>query len=474
MDNQTVIQHLEQMVGTDQVTADQEVLQRQSVDYVGYRNWERYNNRYHAKIPICIVKPKTVEQVVEVICFLNEHKIIAIPRTGGSSSTASIEVIDPNTVIVDGSAMNEIIQVSKENMQCTVQCGVALEYLEEYLNKMGVTTGHFPQSLPMAQIGGLVATRSIGQFSTLYGGIEDMVVGLQAVLGDGQLVRIKNVPRRAAGPDIRQILVGNEGTLAFITEITLKLFPYLPEQRWKNAYAVGDMDTGLNIIREIMVSGYKPAVLRLHDDYEASSDYPSFVKEGESLLLFIAEGSKDQTDTIGAGVDRICKKHGAREIGEEPLDVWLTHRNDLCDEMDELKLYKQGVVVETCEISAVWTEIGKIYHTVLSRIKKEIDSIVYICGHSSHSYINGTNIYFKFGFKAFETDEKSREEYFKIMGIIMEETLRLEGSIAHHHGIGKYRAKWSADEHGSAYDMLVRLKKAFDPNSIMNKGTLLP
>ena len=130
-------------------------------------------------------------------------------------------------------------------MQATAQCGVPLQALEDEARKLGLTTGHSPQSKPVAHMGGLVATRSIGQFSTLYGGIEDMVVGLEAVFPGGDVARIKNVPRRAAGPDIRHVVIGNEGALCFITEVTVKLFPYLPENNTYLGWTLKSMKTGL-------------------------------------------------------------------------------------------------------------------------------------------------------------------------------------------------------------------------------------
>ena len=140
-------------------------------------------------------------------------------------------------------------------MQATAQCGVPLQVLEDRVRELGLTTGHSPQSKPVAHMGGLVATRSIGQFSTLYGGIEDMVVGLEVVFPGGQVTRIKNVPRRAAGPDIRHIVIGNEGALCFITEVTVKLFPYLPENNVFLGWTLKSMKTGFEVLREVMVAG---------------------------------------------------------------------------------------------------------------------------------------------------------------------------------------------------------------------------
>lgn len=471
---QAIINDLKMLIGEEKIVTDPEVLKRQSVSYVGYRNYERYHKQYFAIIPICIAKPDNVQEVSKILAYLNENKINCVPKTGGSCSTGGTEAGADITVIVDGSNMNKIVKFDEENMLVTVQCGTPLEYLENYANQRGYTTGHFPQSLPMAHMGGLTATRSIGQFSTLYGGIEDMVVGLEAVLPDGEIVRIKNVPRRAAGPDIRHLFIGSEGTLAYITEVTVKLFKYDPASRWMQAYSVKDMNTGLDILREIMVNGYKPAVTRLHDYGEASVGYSEFVQEGECILLFIAEGPKAIADVTGAAIDSFAKAKGARALGTKPVEIWLVHRNDLCNQLDDNDTLRSGCVAETCEVAANWTEIGRIYENVIARAQNEIEGLVTFTGHASHCYMQGTNIYFMYSFQAEADFGKTREKYFRVLGLIVEETLKLGGTIVHHHGIGKHRARWIKDEHGSAYRLLETLKKAFDPNGIMNKGTLLP
>ena len=151
---------------------------------------------------------------------------MSVPRTGHSATEGGLETADENSIVVDGSRMNRIIKIDPYNMLATCQCGVPLQTAEDARGSWA-SPRPSPQSKPLAQMGGLVATRSIGQFSTLYGGIEDMVVGWRRC-SRRRGCRIKNVPRRAAGPDIRHIVIGNEGALCFITEVTVKLFSTSP------------------------------------------------------------------------------------------------------------------------------------------------------------------------------------------------------------------------------------------------------
>ncbi|MEF9971240.1 MAG: FAD-binding oxidoreductase, partial [Oscillospiraceae bacterium] len=289
MQNTEILSGLSAIVGADCISTERSATLEASKDYIGFRRYERDDGVFDVPPALCVVKVKSTDEVSRVLKFLNDNKIHATPRTGGSSVTMAIEPV-AGAVMLDGSAMNEILDINETDMQVTARCGTPLQQLENHLNKMGFTTGHSPQSLPLAQLGGLVATRSIGQLSTLYGGIEDLLVGLEAVMPSGEIIRIKNVPRRSVGPDLRHIFLGSEGTLGFITEVTIKIFKYKPDERWMCAYEIDDMQAGLNAIREIMTEGYRPAVVRLHDPAEVEALFSSVTAPGKALMLFLAEG----------------------------------------------------------------------------------------------------------------------------------------------------------------------------------------
>lgn len=473
MNDTEILSGLTAIVGDERVITEERAILESEKDAIGFRRYERCAGEYDVPRALCVVKVSSTEEASRVLSFLNENRIKVTPRTGGSSVTQAIEPVE-NAVMLDGSDIVGKIDLDETNMQVTVGCGMPLQYLEDSLHKLGYTTGHSPQSMPLAQMGGLVATRSIGQWSTLYGGIEDLLVGLEAVLADGTVVRIKNVPRRSTGPDLRHMFLGSEGTMGFITEVTVKVFKYKPEERWMCAYQIGSMEDGLAAIREIMVEGYRPAVVRLHDPNEVAALFGSVTDPGKALMLFLCEGPKSVTAPTGEAVDEIVKKHGASSLGTKPVESWIETRNNISNELEETSesLYNMGVCVDTCEISACWSAIGEIYKAVCGRAEAEMENLVMIGGHSSHSYINGTNIYFQFMFQVTE-EHSCHEDYMHIIRIIMEETLRLGGSIAHHHGSGKYRTAWMPQEHGSSYPLMYRLKEALDPHDILGNGILL-
>lgn len=471
-----IVEGLVRILGEEKVITDEQVLKESSIDR--YRKYEDICGVYTQPIPAAVVKIESTEEVSKVLKFANENIINVVPRTGHSATEGGLETAVENSIVVDGSGMNKIIKIDKYNMQVTCECGVSLEVVENILREEGYTTGHSPQSKPLAQMGGLVATRSIGQFSTLYGGIEDMVVGLEAVFPNGEIVRIKNVPRRAAGPDIRHVIIGNEGVLCYITEVTVKIFKYMPENNTFLGYTLENMKTGFEILREVMIEGYKPSVARLYDP-EDGNYYFSHFADGKCVLVFMAEGPKAIADGTAKAIDEIARKYDeCKKVDSQLIKNWFDNLN-----WDPAKVAAERVEIAetqnlgfTTEVSGSWEIINDIYENAMERICNEIPDITMIGGHSSHSYINGTNVYFMYYYNL--VDIKPEEEITKyhdpIQNIIVEETLKAGGSMCHHHGVGKHRTHFIKQEHESAYSILETLKKAFDPKDIMNMGTILP
>jgi len=466
---------LAELVGENQVSVDEDLLRASSVDR--FKKYTAVNDIYDGPIPAAVVSVCSTVEVAKVLRFANEHRINVVPRTGSTSTEGGLETTVEDTVVVDGSQMNKILSVDPVNMMATAQCGVVLEVLEEAVRSQGLTTGHSPQSKPLAQMGGLTATRSIGQFSTLYGGIEDMVVGLEAVLPDGTICRTKNVPRRAAGPDIRHIVIGSEGALCFITEVTVKLYRYAPENNVHRGYLIDDMDTGIAAVREVVTGGFRPSVCRVYSEEDAHQHFADFHK-GKCVLIFICEGPKAIVAATVAEIDRVIAGYPHESVDPGRIAQWFQNLNW---GMDKILAERETMRSEhwlgfTTEISANWSDIGKIYKATMDRIRTEfpyVEDITMLGAHSSHSYQTGTNLYFVYDYKVnCEPREEISKYHVPLNAIIVEEALRFGGSMVHHHGIGKYRAQWTEQEHGSAFYLLRKLKETLDPNRIMNHGTI--
>ena len=476
LNREQIVAELIKLVDEDRVVIDETVLQESSVDR--FRRFEAYHGLFRLPLPAAVVYVNSTDEVAAILKFANTIRINVVPRTGHSATEGGLETALENSIVIDGSGMNRIVDIDTYNMQATVQCGVSLQALDDRLRELGYTTGHSPQSKPIAQLGGLVATRSIGQLSTLYGGIEEMVVGLEAVFPDGGVTRIKNVPRRAAGPDIRHVVIGNEGSLCYITEVTVKIFKYFPENNRFLGYTLDNMKTGFEILREVMVNGYRPSVARLYDREDGAYHFSHFA-DGKCVLIFVAEGVKPIADTTAAAIEEIVAGYAeCQKVKPKLIEKWFANLNwdpaKLAEEKAEIIQTKN--ICNTTEISANWGIIYDIYDVCMRRVRNEIPDLTLLGGHSSHSYLNGTNLYFVYFYNVVDCgpEEELTKYHLPIKKIIVEETIKAGGSMCHHHGVGKHRTPWIEAEYGSSYYILKQLKRVFDPNGIMNMGTIFP
>lgn len=465
------------LLGADRIDTDDAALREASVDR--FKKYTAVHGIFDGPFPAVIAYPRSTDEVAAVLRFADQHRIAVVPRTGRTATEGGLETVVADTIVLDGSRMDAILDVNETDMMGTVQCGVPLQQLEDTLRARGLTTGHSPQSKPLAQYGGLVATRSIGQFSTLYGGIEDMVVGLEAVLPDGTVTRIKNVPRRAAGPDLRHLVIGNEGALFFITEVTIKLFRFQPENYRFFGFLVDDFSDGVDALRELIAQGYRPSVCRLYSPEDARQHFADF-SDGRNVVVLVAEGPKRLADATADAIEELFPEPTFTRVPDARIRSWFDNLNWGQDKIDAEKrqMLETRHLGYTTEVSVDWSRVDELYRAVMERIRTtydRADDLTMLGAHSSHSYQTGTNLYFVYDYEIRCEPRDEIELYHKpLNAIIVEEALRVGGSMVHHHGIGKYRTDWTAEEHGSALELLVRMKRALDPNGIMNPGTILP
>jgi FAD/FMN-containing dehydrogenase len=473
----SIVAAMTELLGPHAVDTRDEQLKAASVDR--FKKYTAVHGIYDGPVPAAIVYPSSTAEVAAVLRFAAENLVNVVPRTGRTATEGGLETVVEDSLVVDGSRMNKILSIDPVDMMATVQCGVGLQELEDILRAQGLTTGHSPQSKPLAQLGGLVATRSIGQFSTLYGGIEDLVVGLESVFPGGQVTRIKNVPRRAAGPDIRHIVIGSEGALCFITEVTVKLFRYQPENNRYFGFLVDEFSDGIDALRELITAGYRPSVCRVYSPEDARQHFAQLY-EGKNVVVLVAEGPKGIADATAAAIEDLFAGRPHQRVDSRLIQQWFEGLNWGQDKIDA----EQAAMLEhhhlgyTTEVSVDWSRVAGLFDAVMGRIRREFPragDLTMLGAHSSHSYQTGTNLYFVYDYTINSSPRDEIEVYHKpLNAIIVEEALRAGGSMVHHHGIGKYRTPWTQQEHGSAYYLLSTLKRAFDPQGVMNAGTIFP
>jgi alkyldihydroxyacetonephosphate synthase len=411
-------------------------------------------------LPIAVAWPESLEEVVKLVKLCNEYRVPFVPYAGGSGVIGA--TICERCLVIDVKRMNKVIHLSEEDSYVLVESGIMLRKLEEFLNGRGFTLRHFPQSYPEAAIGGLIATKSVGQYSTKYGGIEDLLIDLEAVAPDGGVIPLRRniVPRASTGPEIKSLLLGSEGQLGIITKAALKVFK-IPPFDYKNSFAFKSFEDALMAVKEIVQSGLTPAVARVYDEDDSSVRFG----DGRDLLILILEEySKPLLEAKVSEIGRIISRYGGREAGEDYVEKWLEKRFDVISELKKL-VVPMGLWFETIETAATWSNLIKI-HSKFKEIKK-VRGVYAVLAHASHFYEVGACLYFTL---TYEADEKV---YWDIWREAMRVVLENGGTISHHHGIGLLRREWIFSEIGPSLDYLRRIKSALDPRKLSNPGKFL-
>ncbi len=462
-----LIAGLQDRIGSPKVLTDEETLRTRAHDYWVVANLRAWRGDA-LSLPGCVVRPGSVEDVQKTVQFANEHKVPLIPFGLGSGVCAGIAP-DANVILLDMSALNKTRFIDETNLLAGFDAGMNGLEAEEAVAVQNLTIGHWPQSIALSSVGGWVSTRASGQFSTAYGNIEDIVYDIEAVLPNGDLVTLGKAPRAAAGPDLRHLLMGAEGTMGVITGVTLSL-RQAPEKRSFSAFYASSMQAGFDMQRQLVQSDWRPPVMRQYDHPEVDRLFKEHVRGTDALLLIVHEGPANRLDLERDATERIAAKCGLAKANTMVCGQWLERRNHVPNWQE---LFEQTIIADTVEVSAKWTDIGAVYDATVASLK-EVPSVVNASAHSSHVYQTGINLYFTFA--ALNDDPQEMEKiYFECWDRVMKATAKHGGGIAHHHGAGRLRKPYLPLDLGDSGVQLLRtVKNAVDPAGIMNPGNLVP
>jgi alkyldihydroxyacetonephosphate synthase len=410
-------------------------------------------------LPALVASPSSAAEVAAVLRVCNEAGV-PVTASAGRSGVCGGSVPVFGGVVLDLCGLEGIVGVNDDSLLLDVRAGTFGDVLEDTLRAdHDVTMGHWPQSMALSTVGGWLACRSAGQYSTRYGKIEDMVTGMEVALADGSLVRTGGRgPRSAVGPDLNQVFVGSEGTLGVITEARLRVHP-VPQAERRAAWSFGSFEDGLDACRRIMRRGATPAVLRLYDHRESKRN---FDLDDRHALVVLDEGDPMLIDAVMAVVGEECRS-GRRE-DDGLVERWLSHRNDVSGLQVAIK---QDIVVDTCEIAAPWAALPAIYQDAIEAVKA-VEGAWVVSAHQSHAYTDGACLYFTFAGQRADSDGFYRDAWDAATRVV----LGHGGALSHHHGVGLNRGRFMGEALGGSFDVLVALKSALDPNGILNPGKL--
>ncbi|MEZ5112840.1 MAG: FAD-binding oxidoreductase [Nocardioidaceae bacterium] len=426
--------------------------------------------------PDAIVRPASHDEVTAIIEWAGQHGVAIVPFGGGTCVTGGLVARrEGHSAIVslDLTRMKRLIEVDHESMTATLEPGLRGPEAEALLAEHGLTLGHFPQSFEYATIGGFAATRSSGQSSAGYGRFDAMVVGLRVATPIGELT-LGSAPATAAGPDLRQVILGSEGAFGVITGVRVRV-RRLPEELSYEGWSWPDFNSGARAIRTLAQSGHLPTVIRLSDEVETAINLadPEGIGSdnlGGCLMIVGHEGTSQDVARTSSLTTELLSDLGGSALGSTPGQKWSHGRFDAPYLRDSL--LDVGVFVETLETATFWSNRQALYDAVTQALREHLPEKHLVLCHISHVYETGCSLYFTVATK-FPDDAMT--SWHEAKSAVNDAIASAGATITHHHAIGTDHKPWLAKEVGPVGQSILRaIKQELDPDGIMNPGVMIP
>lgn len=426
-----------------------------------------------------VVKPTSIEAIKSLIKVAEEEIIHLVPMGGKSSVTQALTPIGL-TVAVNMLEMNNIVSFNPENELVEVESGILLPKLEQWLAERNFQLGHSPQSFIQTTIGGAIASRGAGQFSSSFGTMKEMVHSVTVETPKGTFIdRINVVPESAAGPTLSEFFIGSEGALGIITKAILKVKPILNKQF--KAFIFKNFEDGIQAIQDFYQKGINPATIRLSDKSETEMlfrlldkeelknrlaeiylNYRGYDTDHRCILFVYLEGEKDSTKNDLDVVTKSCKNFHGISLGEGPAKQWYETRYDIPFLRENF--LEAGILLDTLETSTTYEKLQVVHDKTLETLQKFCP---FAMCHLSHVYPQGASLYFTF--VAIENYNWDLPLLEKIRNEVVTGFLENGATISHHHGVGTALKAYLPRERGElANGILKAVKEYLDPKGIMN------
>ena len=455
------VEKVRRIVGDEHFSQQEGDLISYSLDYWLYGVFLSQKGDLPA-LPSAVISPASAAQIQEIIRCAGEYKVPITPFGGGSGVLGGAIPLN-GSIILNLQRMNRFLNLDEASLVAELEAGIMGANLELELNRRGYSAGNIPQSLYCSTLGGWISTPAAGQFSTKYGKIEDMVLGMEVVLPDGNLLNIKPVPRRSVGPSLKDLFLGGEGALGIVTRATISVHP-LPRLTIKQSFIFSSIEVAVEVVRQILRVEARPAVVRIFDEAESERYFPRIGRK--VVTIFISEGETEYTALDARVIRRVSRENGGKSSGEEPANIWLQKRFDIG--LGPI-LMQYGGIVDTVEVSALFKDAARLYRDMVAAMKA-VEGTLEVSGHYSHFYREGACLYITFA----GVPKDPLRYYQDTWDAAMKATLQNNGSISHHHGIGFWRIQYLEQELGSSGVRLLKsIKSALDPEGILNRGKLI-
>lgn len=442
--------------------------------------------------PDGVAYPSSEKEIREIFEFARETEVHLIPYGGGTSVLGHINPIpmDRPILTVNLSRMNQLLDLDETSQLATFGAGIPGPDIEAALKKRGFTLGHFPQSFELSTLGGWIATRSSGQQSYHYGRIKDLFAGGHVETPLGSLDLLPH-PASAAGPDLRQLILGSEGRMGIITRATVRIRP-LPEREHFYGVFFRDWESGIEAVRKATQAGCPLSMIRLSDPVETEttlilSGHDRLVNiagrglnilgygRERCLLIFAATGDHREVSHARSRATSIFRAHGGLPAVSMIGEMWRKSR--FLSPYLRNTLWDAGYAIDTLETAVSWSAVADMHKRIIDSMHQAATSIqqpLLIFAHLSHIYRDGASIYVTFLFPRHPLPEDLLRRWRRLKETASQVIVEAGGTISHQHGVGLDHAPYLKAEKGPiGVDTLKAVCRTLDPEGLLNPGKLL-
>lgn len=453
-------------------------------------DWIEMRSGKLGRLPDGVAFPGSNEEVRQLLVYARGHGVSVIPYGGGTSVVGHLTPAgDAPVLVVAMSRMDHLLELDEHSHLATFQAGVSGPRLEEQLAEKGYTLGHFPQSFEYSTLGGWVVTRSSGQQSLGYGRIERLFAGGRLETPRGTLF-LPSLPASAAGPDLRELVLGSEGRCGILTEVTVRVCRR-PEREYFGGCFLPCLEAGVATVQELVRQRLPLVMLRLSDPLETAvtlamaghsrpvrwlEKYLAWrgVGEEKCLLLFGTAGSAREVAFARRQVAGAVRRHGGVMVGRKPGRHWYASRFQVPYLRNSL--WEAGYAVDTLETAVPWSKAvalaGELVHGLQHGLQR-VGEKVHAYSHLSHVYIDGCSIYVTYLFRLAAEPEENLWRWQQLKETASHIIVQHGGTISHQHGVGTDHKPYLAAEKGTlGMELIAGASQLLDQSGIMNPGKL--
>ncbi len=456
--DEKLIAELVRLLTPDQVLTDPVQLEEHSWDALGEGRIHPLR-RPQSALPFCVVLPATTDEVREVVGLANSEKIPIVPFGGGSGLMGGAISLSPG-IVMDLERMNRILDVDVESRMVRVQAGRVLESLNQVLNEKNLILGHDPWTVPVATVGGTISTNGLGYRGGKYGSMGEQVLGLEVVLPQGEIFRTRAVPKSSTGIDLGHLFIGGEGCFGIITEAALRVFP-LPEERSLEAFRFSSFEAGFKAIKKIYGQGLKPSLMDFGDDATKF--------DGGAVLYLGFEGAKEAVRLEEQIASGICHGGGGKKLPGDEAERFWGERHVVARRFVENRRGRRGRMRDNLYRDFIHVALPLSEVLAFRRAATEVVAKYGVQLQESGLWTQPELFSMRLAASEGEQNQSNLETAVEeLLGLVQERN----GSMEYCHGVGVKLAPFMAEEHGTALEVMKRIKKVVDPNRIMNPGKM--